>query len=441
MKKYLFIYIAALVFAFAAAPACMAQFASYDRSSGLIEFDLGTAKIKSDNVQKIFILRAGADIAVYEKGSINLPKGTGLVSTMSLRAPALMPADLAVSPVQMEMLVQPDLAKPDLQFVTVPVNEVLRKTTTKEMIDKLKRSTGEAEGKDDAELYLSGDVTTAVGSSPNWVVDAKYQPELTFRGVPVVIAPFFNLAFNSKVKGDTDKLSFGIKFIKPFKFAARDKSIAMDENVYKVLDNPDFAGSAFARQSKRARSQREYFQYTGSLEFESDWDFKVDNLITSQMVQYLLKPKFFSKDSGEVTGKLIFTPFIGAELGRNLKNPLTTEDRGISRLKAGATLTFNKDKPFGEHFAKKITWETTFTQRWFLLNERAFDKDDDGKLILKAFGRKPRSHFKSSIEFKINDYFGPVLTYEWGEEPPLYEKVNHKMKFGLVYSFSRKPIP
>ncbi len=170
---------------------------------------------------------------------------------------------------------------------------------------------------------------------PHLTADVKYEREFGKSGFPFLFAPFISVKYNNKVKNDTDKFSFGIRFSNSFGFTVADAEIEEDKPINLLLENnienkfaPKFT------KIKRQREQREYFLYKGSGEFESDWDFRVNNIITSQELHYLVKPAFFYNSNDVFNGKLIFTPFIGTELGRNLKNPTEREDRAIVRLKA-----------------------------------------------------------------------------------------------------------
>lgn len=410
-----------------------AQYAKFDRAAGRIEIDFGSAKVKVTDVQKIYLVASGVTTA-YNQSQVAQGAGSGLTSyIVSIQAPPAMPASLFTNPVQLDILVKNDPAKNDVSVISITVEEIGVVVPYAQYLKDLKTSLKESEGKDDAELYVSGDVTAAVGSKPNWVADAKYERKFAFNDFPLFVSPFFNLSYNSKAS-ETDKLNLGVKFTKTFGFSSANKTLRVDRREQEILDNTSLSDApAKYRLLKSSRKQRQFFQYEGTLQFESDWDFKVNNVISSQQIKYLFHPYFFR------SGKVLFTPLLGAEVGRNLHNPLSPSDRGIARLKAGATLAVTTESPFGGLLGKDLVWENTFTQRWLLLKETAFDKNDDGDLIFKSFGRKPKSHFKSSLEFKFNDYFGPVLSYEWGQEPPLYELVNHKLKFGLVYSFSRTP--
>lgn len=437
----LFVFIFAFLFVFAGSvQISLAQFAKFVGNSPVIEIDAGTSKIRKSNIQKIFLHSTTTGTVVYLPSQIQ-ERRVGSMYILTIAKPANMPTDLTREPVQLDILVKLAPDKDEITAVPIQVNAAGFETTYSTMLKSLKLEQAKAKGKDDAELYLSGEFSTAVKSKPNWTADIKYEREFGKRGFPFLFAPFVNLKYNNKVKNDTDKLSFGIRFSNSFGFKVADTEIEEDEPINALLENTqDQKRAPKFTKIKRAREQREYFLYRGSGEFESDWDFRVNNLITSQEIHYLVKPLFFD-DEGVINGKLILTPFIGAELGRNLKNPTIREDLGIARFKAGAVLTLNLDKPIKNFFIKDLTWENKFTRRWFLANEIAYDKNDAGELIEKEFGKKPRSHFMSTLEFKFNDFFGPALIYEWGEVPPLYNKVNHKVKLALVYSFKRKALP
>jgi hypothetical protein len=432
-----------LVFVSGASSMCYGQFAKYDQLTGTIEIDLGTTKVKLSDVQKIYLDGASSGSTVYQPSQIRQSGGGGLTSYLLLiNAPPGMPANLAAQPVQLDVLVKRDPDKDEVTVIPVRVNQASVATTYSAMLASLKLERTNAKGKDDAELYLSGEVSTAVKSKPNWTADIKYEREFGKRGFPLLFAPFFSLKYNSKILNDTDKVSFGIRFSNSFGFKTAAADVEEDKPInLLLLNNVASERTPKFTKIKRQREQREYFLYKGSAELESDWDFKVTNLITSQELHYLLKPVFLYGGDEKFNGKLIFTPFVGAELGGNLKNPTDRDELGIARLKAGAVLTLSIEKPIKNFFIKNLVWENKFTQRWFLANEFAYDKNDDGSLVEKAFGKTPRSHVTSAFEFKLNDYFGPAITYEWGEAPPLYKKARHKVKLALVYSFKRKALP
>jgi hypothetical protein len=433
LSDYAYYPVAGLILLLCLGTVSLAQFASYRRSDNRVGIQLGM-DISKITIKRIYLLTGSDLVKSYAAQPVTSAfKPEQIEFTVESGS---IPADLQVSPVQVEVLLVDEKGKSS--YLTFPLKEVGFNTTMKAMIADLKSKTAEAEGKDNAELYLSGTFTAAVGSKPNWIADTKYERQFYFDNFPFVVAPFANLNYDSKPK-ETDKLSFGVKFSKGFSFRLpnnRTPTNSLADVEYDLLSSPDAKNSSKAelKRLQRTWSERQYFDYSGTVEFESDWDFKVNNLITSQELKYLIRPA----TSRSLETRALFTPMIGAELGENLKNPLLPGRRPIARLKAGADLVIKKDKPFGTNRIKDLVWDSTFVQRWFAKSEFAFDKDDDGKLIFKSFGRLPRPHFKSELSFKFNEYFGPAISYEWGEEPPLYKKVDHKATIKLVYSFTRK---
>ena len=411
---------------------CPGQNADYRRSDGRIEISLGQP-ISKVEIQAVYVLDDKGQSVTFLPSRINGGSGFGGGTLWVSVAKGSIAPDLSKNPVQVEAVIRDADGK--TLFVTMPLKEVNVQRPYSDMVKQLKSEIASADNKDEAELYLSGTVTTAVKSKPNWVADIKYAREFVFDRFPFVVAPFVKVQYDSKAS-KTDKLSFGLKFSKGFSFSLPTSS-KISPTALELLANAQKESSGELTRLKRTWAERAYFDYSGTLEFESDWDFRVNNLITSQELKYLSKPKYHFNDN-KLVRKMIFTPFIGAELGANLKNPLLAGSRAIARIKAGADFAITQKEPFGRGFAKELVWDTTFVERWFIKDEFAFDKDDDGKLIFKAFGRVPRAHFKTSLSFKLNDYFGPEISYEWGQEPPLYEKVRHQMKFALVYSFARK---
>ncbi|HQU84521.1 MAG TPA: hypothetical protein PKY59_15390, partial [Pyrinomonadaceae bacterium] len=352
--------------------------------------------------------------------------------------------DLDADPWVILIFYKPDPAKPTVKTLSIPVTQVGVVTTLESLVPEKTQ----AKGADDAELYVSSDVTTAFGSGPVWNTDFKYEKKYGKIGkvaLPFLYAPFANLHYNSKIPGDTDKFNVGLKFSnsfgfspnKPLSFESADKEFVENREVNNLLaEITDTESKQKPRYSKvkRQRDQRQYFLYEGTAEFESDWDFRVRNVISSQTLSYLLHPLLI-KNKGKLIGNITLTPLAGAEVGWNLRNPTDRTDRGIFRLKTGANLTMFVNNPVTELPFETIVWSNTYTQRWAIAKQFAYDKDTNGNLIEKSFGKAPFSYFKSVLEFKTTKYVSPTITYEWGNDAPLFNRIRHKMKFGLTYSF------
>jgi hypothetical protein len=128
----------------------------------------------------------------------------------------------------------------------------------------------------------------------------------------------------------------------------------------------------------------------------------------------------------------VFSPFIGQEVGKNLRSPLKeAEGNFIYRAKAGTLFNL-----FFEPRLKNlqtIEFDAEYTRRWPLRNELSFKEDKDKKLKLVEFGKRPRDYVRANLNFLFTDSFGATVGYEYGELPPSFKLVDHKLKIGLVY--------
>lgn len=452
-----------VVVLFCCGTVCFGQTATLDFASCLIEFKIGGAKLNqivdvdlknptasvmqkytvNNSIDPALSLRAaGASGLLAEIIRFNIKsRAGGTPCNMDVNGVAnSLPTNLVNTPLTLVVEYKPDPADPNKRDFAI-----IKIAATSLKLKQVKLPIAAAEGRDDSEFYLAGESITAVGEGPKFSADFKVEREFGADNVPFLYTPFFELKW-SNTKEDTDKLGFGIKFSNSFKFAKADKNVTEDfrttETLKDAQNNPSLAERQTPKftQIKKRRTQAEYFLWEGTAQIESTFNFRVTNFITSQEIKYKLRPKIFRSADGEPLGKVNLTPFIGTELGRNLKSPVERDERGIVRLKAGATLNLNINKPFGNSFIKAITWENSFTQRWFVLNEQAYEKGENDTLLLRDFGRRPRGYFSSDLQFKLSDYVGFGMKYEWGELPPLYEKVNHRLKVGFTYSFRRKGI-
>lgn len=366
------------------------SFARYSPATKNLEFRISsTTKDKIKSVQ--LYDSKNSQTTLIALGRINPIMLGGL--QISLNA-GEEPLNLATDPVILTIIVEPDPQKNIRTAVSLQVYAVGALGST-ELVNTA------PEGRDDANVYISGEAIVEHKQSPQFSLDVKLQKEIALKDVPLRVAPFLELKATND-DGATDKSNGGVRFI----------------------------------------STANRIRYEGSGEIESDYKFRVTNFLTSQEVKYLI-PAIRFPSIGNPNAILFPRVFIGAELGTNLRSPILRDSRGIARLKAGATLTLKIFEPFKKLSfldlgVQKLIWDNRFEQRWFLIKEQAYDTEDD-QLILRDFGRKPRGHFSSSLHFMFNDFFGPSVKYEWGQLPPLYKKVDHRVTFGLTFSLSRSP--
>lgn len=131
--------------------------------------------------------------------------------------------------------------------------------------------------------------------------------------------------------------------------------------------------------------------------------------------------------------RMFLDPYVGHELGKNLKSPLSTaEGASLARLMVGADLTIQV--PVKNLVALKgFEFTSAYIRRWPLKRELLVDKDANGNLVGLALSKGPKNYSDSKFIIKVNDYFGPYIGYEWGRLPPNYELVDHKWTFGLLF--------
>lgn len=356
--------------------------ARYDPSDNSIEFILGGVNFSL--VKEVFLSDFKKDPPMTR---IDLDRIRQLTGVLSLAlTPAETPTNIATDPFALTFIVEKSGKRSLVVVNVVPIGTGGSSTTT----------TAKAKNRDESEVYVSGEIIAAKDKKPEMSADVKYAREFALRTSPVRFAPFFDLKISNSPKAP-DAVRTGVRFI--------------------AYPQPKI-------------------KWSGSAELESDRKFRVTNLITSQEFKYIFEPVPHPK-VGTPKSNLFFRPSIGAELGVNLNSPVPRNERTIARVKAGASLVYKIFAPFGETGVKSLSWETKFEERWFLTKEQAYDTNSAGNLILKDFGKKPRAYFSSVLLFKLSDRFGPSLSYEWGELPPLFKKVEHRVKLGFTYSFKR----
>ena len=131
--------------------------------------------------------------------------------------------------------------------------------------------------------------------------------------------------------------------------------------------------------------------------------------------------------------RVFIDPFVGHELGKNLRSPLDEADgKAIARLYVGANLSVQVPIK-NEDLLKGLEFTSSYIRRWPLKRELTVKENDDGTANLLTFGKGPKEYTDSKFIVKINDYFGPFVGYEWGSIPPVYKFVDHKWTFGVLF--------
>lgn len=265
-----------------------------------------------------------------------------------------------------------------------------------------------AKGRDDSNVYLSGQIEGANGSSPQFSADIKLESPFDTATFFQELGPYFNLKASTAKAADANSMNFGLKLRHSFPFPVR-----LKKGTTELADKqPLLSGIVW--------------DLTPG--FESDRRFDNVNVVLGNRLSFV--PRVFGNSN-----RIYFQPFIGFELGRNLKNPVDeAEDRGIARGTVGGSLYLNL-VPKAE---KALTFQIDYIRRFLLLREVSFTEDDDKKLVPLAVGRGPRDHVKVALEYGFTDFLGTTLSYEYGRLPPNFQLVDHKYGFGLTYKFKTK---
>lgn len=259
------------------------------------------------------------------------------------------------------------------------------------------------EGRDDANVYLSGMLTTSSGNDLNGTIDAKLRRQVYLTNTvtnsnPAIISDV-GLVFDLKASGDPEADPDSMNF-----------------------------GAEWEMELTRARFKgpiNYLFNYIYP-KIESERDFGNTNLLLENRLKFGLKRPV------KKPWAPVFSPFIGQEVGKNLRSPLPqAEGNFLYRLKAGTL--FNLYFEPGLKNLHTIELDAEYTRRWPLRRELSFEEDEDKKLKLVEFGKRPRDYVRANLNFLFKDSFGATIGYEYGELPPSFKLVDHKLKIGLVF--------
>jgi hypothetical protein len=243
---------------------------------------------------------------------------------------------------------------------------------------------------EDADVYISGELNGARKRQTSFNTEIKLQRYKPFSR-SWRYKPFFGLSASTDPDADPDTMGMGIgtRYIQ--------RNVAGVPGAY--LDN--------------------------DIKIESERDFSNTNLIYD--ARFILLPSLRLR-------RVFFSPFIGAELGKNLRSPLqAAEGNGIARPLAGAKLRFvfypkGKEEP-------DINWVTSYTRRWLLTDELGFKAEENGDLQLSRFGKSPRDYVLSKFSYSVNQFLDVFVAYEWGQVPPSYKFIDHRFRLGFAYKY------
>ncbi|MBC7911583.1 MAG: hypothetical protein H7Y30_13835 [Pyrinomonadaceae bacterium] len=265
-----------------------------------------------------------------------------------------------------------------------------------------------SKGRDDSNVYISGQLEGAKGEQAQFSADVKLESPFDTAGFFQELGPYFNFKASTADEADANSMNFGLKLRHAFAFKIR----TVPGTTQLAAKQPFLSGIVW--------------ELTPG--FESDR--RLDNVNVMVGNKFVFVPRVLGNSN-----RIYFQPFVGFETGRNLKSPVEeAEDRAIARGTLGGSLYLNlmpkADKP--------LSFQVDYIRRFLLRREVRFTENDEGELVALDIGRGPRDYLKLTLEYDFSDFFGAALNYEYGRLPPNFELVNHKYGFGLIYKFKTK---
>lgn len=243
---------------------------------------------------------------------------------------------------------------------------------------------------EDSDLYFNGEIRRSSGTPFFGAVDANLGYPF-FRGDSDTVKGFFEIKASGDPEEDPDTMKFGVKW---------DRVLADD------LDSKLFL---------KLRMTNE-----GVVEAERDFD--------TANIRWGGRLTLFSRRTRKWPW---IDPFVGVELGRNVRSPLPeAEDRGLARIVFGTRMT--KRWRFGLKNLDSLNFEANWERRVLLLREISFEEKDD-QFVLVDFGKRPRDWVEGKFTLNFKSYWGFFIGYEYGELPPAYKLVDHRMKTGIFF--------
>ncbi|MET0621346.1 MAG: hypothetical protein ABW250_00050 [Pyrinomonadaceae bacterium] len=260
-----------------------------------------------------------------------------------------------------------------------------------------------SKGRDDSDIYAAYELTMARGVAKTGTGDVKFAIPFysNFWKRTSKFSPLVDFKASSNEKADPDSLKFALEWFLPV-------HVGDDPNETFPFTSVDLINS-------------------GKIEAPKDFD----NINSVWEMRWLF-PSAQIPGSGKPF-RLFIDPFVGSELGKNLKSPMKEiEGHGIARLMTGANLIVQVPVK-NLNALKQLEFTTSYIRRWPLKRELMIGKDAAGADSVVSSGKGPKDYVDSKFTVKVNDFFGPYIGYEWGRLPPDYKFVDHKWTFGLLF--------
>jgi hypothetical protein len=264
--------------------------------------------------------------------------------------------------------------------------------------------------KETSDVYINLSYSPAINSPPQYSIDTSVG--LLFPLVPKASSDYGSLGFLGAVKTDKRKQADPDSFRV---FGVYQSGVTKQPHwpLQGVLFTWLIGGAEFERQAKNT------------------------NFISSPLLDFPVRLRGKINDKTMIVPVLI--PEIGMEVGNNFGNAVNSGGQGfIARGVLGGNLsvTFNpKVKLFqGIHLTSGYKLRLPAREEVFTNTTT----NSSGKVIDVPFlSTKPRHYIKNELGFTLWEPISLTITHEYGDIPPAFRLVNHKVTIGLTLSFQQ----
>jgi len=319
-------------------------------------------------------------------------------------------SDVRISPTSARIILVPEApadVKKAAQLMLLVGNKpgVLKTKPYEAPKGPLQKSTKEA-----SDIYLNVSFSPGINSPQQFSIDSAIGT--LFPVLPSSDSDYGSLGFLAAVKTDKRKKVdpdsyriFGV-YERPL---TRSAHWPLQGVVFTWL----FAGTEFERRAKNT------------------------NFISSPLLDFPLRLRGVIHQQNQIVP--VLTPEIGIELGNNFHNAVHSRGQGlIARGVIGGnfSVTFNpKLKLFqGIHLTSGYRLRLPATPEVFTLTKT----DATGKTIdVPSLNTKPRHYVKTELGFTLWDPISFSITHEYGEIPPAFRLVDHKVAIGLTLAIQQ----
>lgn len=264
---------------------------------------------------------------------------------------------------------------------------------------------GEAKTRDASDIYIAAEGLRVGGSddtkSENDGIDRHYatvdlkfsrklfqEPWFLYSKKGSYWLPAFDMKASTVKGADPSALSFGLSYVMPF--------------------------------------AQVHLSPGGKLEFSKD--FTQSSAVSDTRLRFFL-PSFIRQKVGTDV-------FVGLEAGRNIDAVLAeAKGNAIARPLFGGQMYVHGTKLLG---AKTVVFNGTYTRRQPLTKEVVVDTDKDKRPFVRSFNKAGREYAEAKLEATYTDQFGWFVGYEYGQLPPAYKIVDHRVKFGFLFKATLK---